>query len=115
MAAINTGIPLSGSDSTPININTLASPGVLIHTADTDDHYLNIWACNIDTNLVTLTVLKGSTGLYYIDSVVRVPPRSPKIPIEPGVLLTNSYEYRIYADVSNAIKISGFVLKRAGE
>lgn len=116
MSATNEGIPLSGSNnSLPIFINTILSPGVLIHTADTADHYLNIWATNRSSSVEILTILKGTIGNYVVDCVIKVPPQTIKIPIEPGVLLTNSYQYRAFASNSTAIILSGFVLKRTGE
>lgn len=116
MSAINEGIPLSGSNSSlPILINTISSPGVLIHTADTADHYVNIWATNTSSSVETLTILKGTLGNYVVDCVIKVPPQTIKIPVEPGILLTNSYQYRAYASNSTCVILSGFVLKRSGE
>jgi hypothetical protein len=115
MAAINEGIPLSGSNSLPITITTTASPGDLLHVADTNDHYINAWVNNTSTVPVLITVVKGLGSNYIIDSVIKVPPQSIKIPLEPGILLTNLQEYRVFASVANVIKISGHVLKRSGE
>lgn len=116
MSAINEGIPLSGSSSSqPILINTILAPGVLVHTSDTADHYVNIWVNNTSNAVETLTILKGTAGNYVVDCVVKVPPRTIKIPIEPGILLTNSRQYRAYASKPNCIILSGFVLKRSGE
>jgi hypothetical protein len=115
MSAVNEGIPLSGSNSLPITIDSTASPGTLVHVADTNDHYINTWVNNTSASPVLITVVKGLGSNYVIDSVTKVPPQSIKIPLEPGILLTNLQEYRIYSSVANVIKISGFVLKRSGE
>lgn len=116
MAPVNVGIPLSASDSLPIIISATSAIGTLIHTSDLSDHYINLWVNNIDTSPVTINILKGSSSTnYYLDSMCVIPPRTPKISLEPGILLTNSYELRIFASVANAIIVSGFVFKRSGE
>lgn len=115
MSAVNEGIPLSGSNSLPITISSVTSPGDLIHTTDTDDHYINTWINNISTTPVLVTIVKGLSSNYVVDSVIKVPPQSIKIPLEPGILLTNLQEYRVFASVPNVIKVSGHVLKRSGE
>lgn len=115
MSAVNVGIPLSGSNSLPVNISSTSSPGTLVHVSDTNDHYINTWVNNTSSNPVNITILKGLAGNYVVDSVIKVPPQSIKIPLEPGILLTNLQEYRIFAAIPNVIKISGHVLKRSGE
>lgn len=114
MAAVNVGIPLTNSNSLPITIATTVAPGQLVHTADADDHYINTWVNNISTSPVLITTYKGLSGNYLLDSIIKVPPQSIKIPLEPGILLTGQ-QYRISASVANVIIISGHVFKRSGE
>mgnify|MGYP000373092795 CR=1 FL=1 len=116
MSVVNLGIPLSGSsNSLPIIISSVSSPGTLIHTTDTDEHFINTWVNNISTSPVTVTVIKGLGSNYNVASIIKVPPQSVLIPLEPGILLTDLQEYRVYASVTNVIIISGHVLKRTGQ
>jgi hypothetical protein len=91
----------------------VASPGTIIHTAvsgtsDMDEIYL--YACNIDTEAILLTIEKGDTSASD-QLVMNIPAQSGVFLNLPGTPLNNSLVVRGFAVAGKADKINvdGFV------
>lgn len=108
---------LSGStNGMPIKVAATATPGTLIHTAQsgtTDGNYDEIWlyAYNSHTVAVVLTIEFGGTTAP--DQTIKVPLSSNAglVLIVSGLILQNSKVVGAFADVANVVTISGFVNK----
>jgi hypothetical protein len=118
MSVTNTGLVLSGSaGGLPIPIVDLIGSGygepygTLIHKTNNLSHYINVWVNNISTQEITLNVFKGVNTFFYLDSTINIPPKTFKLLIEPGILLTSDNEYRIQSS-SLGLIASGFVYLR---
>ena len=111
--AIPTKEFLSGGtgDGRPIAVAAEASAGTIIHTAHAtakDESY--IYACNIHTAAVLLTIEKGGTGTS--DQLVfNIPAQSGLYIMTPGTPLSGGLVIRAFAEagMANKINIDGFV------
>lgn len=119
MTLQNTGRPFSESTSVPILINAAATPGTLIHKSTTEaDDYVWAWACNTGELAAELMLFKGEPVLGYIlDSIIYIPPKSGKLLIEPGILITGDIELRGYVSLSSnnvrqPVYVSGHIHRR---
>jgi hypothetical protein len=105
---------LSGStNGKMIPVAATSTPGTLIHTAQTgtagkDEIWL--WANNIDTAAVVLTIEYGGTAAGD-QIIVSIPSKSGKYPVIAGELLQNGLVVRAFAASANKINLSGFVNK----
>lgn len=102
---------LSGGtgDGRPIAVAADSSPGTIIHTAHAtamDESY--IYANNIDTSAVLLTIEKGGTSTS--DQIIfNIPAQSGLYILLPGTPLSGSLVIRAFAGTANKINIDGFV------
>ncbi len=103
---------LSGStDGLPITVAATATPGTLIHTANsgtTVGSYDEVWmwAYNIHSSDLVITIELG-TDVRPI--VLTIPSKVGLVPIIPGLVLQNSKVIRVFAASTNLIMITGFV------
>jgi hypothetical protein len=106
---------LSGStDGKAIKITQTATAGDLIHTAvagttaGTFDE-IWLWANNIHTADVIVTVEFGTHTAADGNIIVTVPFKSGLVPLLPGLILQNEMDINIFAGSANVILITGFV------
>lgn len=109
--AIFTKQLLSGSvNGRPISIDTSATPGTLIHTADaTDLDEVWLWAANTDASQVQLTIEFG--GVAAPDDIIEVGigAGTGLILVIPGWILTGGLIVRAFAATADVINIGGYV------
>lgn len=103
---------LSGStNGASILVSASATPGTLIHTAQSGTSGLDeIWlyADNSSSATVKLTVEFGGTAEK--DQIeLNIPGESGLVLVVPGLVLNNSLITRAFAGTSNLISISGYV------
>lgn len=110
---------LSGSTSGKgIVVAATETAGTLIHTAvagSTAGVYDEIWlyAQNIDTSNVALTIEFGGVAVPGDTIKVTVAYQAGLVPIVPGFPLQGGCEVRAFAGTANVIEIFGFVNKIA--
>ena len=112
MSVFSSALLSGGSaNGTPIQVAATASPGTTIHTVGTgsvDEIYL--WAANISTSPVALTIEFGGTGdANSACKTVVIPANSPPIPIIPGIRLNSTLVVKAFAGTTNVINITGHV------
>lgn len=116
MRVTNQIFPFSASPtSLPIPISQTTSPGTLIHTSSATaslKDILWIWAINISTEPVILTVVKRNGETTLIDNIIHLLPQANKVQIEPGSILVAGTEYLAYASIADVIHISGWTTRR---
>ena len=104
---------LSGStNGKQIKVTATATPGTLIHTAvsgEADFDEIWLWAVNSNATNVKLTIEFGGTTSPDDTIEVYIPGESGLVLVVPGLILQNSLEVRAFADIADAIMISGFV------
>lgn len=104
---------LSGSDGgRPVIVSTTSSPGVLVHEANAGhgkQSLVRLFATNIDTSAVELSIELGGTAHPGDRIIVTVPAKSGLFEVVPGLPLDNGFEIRALADSANKILISGYV------
>jgi hypothetical protein len=105
-------IPLSGStNGRGIQVAETATPGTLIHTSvtgTTSFDELWIYAVNISTSAVKLTVEYGGTeGADNIE--LTIPGESGLTLVIPGLFLNNAQVIRAFAATTNVLSIHGYV------
>jgi len=111
--ATYTKMNLSGStNGRPIAVAaTSISSGTTIHTAVSGTSSMDeiwIFAANVTTKVVTLTVGWGGTGTS--DTIlVDVPAKQGLFLVTPGILLQNSLVVKAAASTANVINLAGFV------
>jgi hypothetical protein len=103
---------LSGStNGRPISISASASPGTIIHTAQSGTSGIDeIWlyAVNTSTSAVKLTVEFGGTSTS--DQIeLTIAAESGLTLISPALPINNSLVVRAFAATANVINISGYV------
>lgn len=103
---------LSGStNGKGINITQTATLGNTIHTAVSganDFDEIRLWAVNISTSAVKLTIEWGSaTGTDNIE--VTIPGESGLVLVIPGLILNNALVVTAFAGTTAVITIHGFV------
>lgn len=105
---------LSGStDGKPIKIVQTSTLGNTIHTAITgttagtyDEVWL--WACNVHTDDVVLTIEFGGTAVDQ-NIIVTIPSKTGLKTLVPGLILQNGAVVTAFAATTNVVMISGFV------
>lgn len=112
MAESFTKVLLSGStNGRPIPVAATSSPGTTIHTAVNSATQLDevwIYAYNIHSSEVTLTVEKGGTDAS--DQLIKeIPANSGPYPVLPGTLLNNNLVIKAFASIANKINLDGFI------
>ena len=103
------------SDSTNgrgIKVNATSSPGDDLHTAvagesDWDEVYL--YAVNLHTAIVNLTIEWGGTTSPDDRITVNVPYDAGLFCIAPGLLIQNGIDIAAFASVADKVTIFGFV------
>jgi len=101
---------LSGStDGMPIKVAATSSPGTTIDTAvagQTPGTYDEVWlwACNVHTGNVVLTLEVGDAGAQ---DIVTIPYKQGFVPIYAGHLLQNAKVIKAFASVADVIFIHG--------
>jgi len=103
---------LSGStNGASILVSASATPGTLIHTAQSGTSGLDeIWlyADNSSSATVKLTVEFGGTAEK--DQIeLNIPGESGLVLVVPGLVLNNSLITRAFAGTSNLVSISGYI------
>ena len=103
---------LSGStNGASIWVSASATPGTLIHTAQSGTSGLDeIWlyADNSSSATVKLTVEFGGTAEK--DQIeLNIPGESGLVLVVPGLVLNNSLITRAFAGTSNLVSISGYI------
>jgi hypothetical protein len=106
---------LSGStDGKAIKITTTGTAGDTIHTAvagttpGTFDE-IWLWACNLHTGALFLTIEFGGTSAPDNNIVIEIPAKSGLIPVVPGLILQNGAVVKAFAGTANLIMLMGFV------
>jgi hypothetical protein len=97
-----------------IAVAAIATPGTTIHTADaTSLDGLYLWASNVTTNPVTLTIEWGGTTNPddRIINAFEIFPNSDPKPVVVGQILSNSLVVKAFASRTKAVNISGFVTR----
>jgi hypothetical protein len=96
-----------------IAVAAIATPGTTIHTADaTSLDGLYLWASNVTTNPVTLTIEWGGTALAdRIINAFEIFPNSDPKPVVVGQVISNSLVVRAFCSAAKAVNISGFVTR----
>jgi hypothetical protein len=111
--AVYTKMLLSGStNGRAIKVAAMATPGTLLHTAvagaaDLDEIF--VYAANMHTADVELTVEWGGVAAPDDQIVVTVPYDSGLILVAPGLLLQNSLVVRAFAAVADVVCVHGYV------
>lgn len=119
MTLQNTGLTFSESLSLPLLINAPSTPGTLVHKSSSEaDDYVWIWASNTGELAAEIRLYKGESILgYTLDCSIIIPPKSGKVLIEPGILITGGVEIRGYVVISSnnvrqPVYFSGHVHRR---
>ena len=109
--ATYTKLKLSGStDGKGIKVTQTATAGDTIHTAHaTALDEIWIYAVNMDSSDVILTIEWGQTDVPDGNISCTIPSLSGLQLIIPGLLLTNSLVVKAFASTANALIIHGFV------
>jgi hypothetical protein len=97
-----------------IVVSETATPGQLIHTAPagtTEGSFdeVWIWAMNLHTADVLLTIEYGAAHATGGNIVVTIPFKSGLVPVVPGLLLQNSLDINAFAATDDAITLYGFI------
>lgn len=104
-------VPLSASvNGRPIAIAATDAPTTLLHTADQsalDEVYL--YAANITSAEVTLTIQFGGTGVSDNLVATSIPANSGPVQLAFGQRLTGGLEVRAFASVANAVNMTGII------
>lgn len=97
-----------------IPVAAVATPGTVAHvalagTAGYDEVYA--WVTNATNNARLLTIEWGGTGnpADHMVHQLSIPANSPPIPIITGQVLQNGLTLALFADVGNALNVTGFV------
>jgi hypothetical protein len=106
---------LSGSaNGRTIPVAATATPGTLVHAAlagatGFDEVYL--WVSNVTNAARALTIEWGGAGdpADHMVKQLSIPANSPPIPIATGQVLQNGLSVRAFADVANALNVTGYV------
>lgn len=103
---------LSGStDGKSIVVSATSASGTTIHTALTGTTNFDevwLWACNIHTADIVLTMEYGGSVVAN-NIVVTIPFNSGLVPILPGLILNNGEVIKAFAGTTNVINLFGFV------
>ena len=98
----------ASTDGKGIKVVETDTPGTLIHTAvagEIDMDELWLYAVNIDTSPVTLTIEWGTAS----PRPIVLAARSGLIQIIPGLALQNEQTVKAYASSANVVIIDGFI------
>lgn len=104
--------PLSGStNGRLVAVAATATPGTLLHTGatgtdDWDEVYL--WAANVSTSDVLLTIEHGGTGTAN-EVKFLIPAQVGLVELGGKLMIQNGLVVRAYAGSANVINISGYV------
>ena len=108
----------SSTDGRGISITTTGSAGTLLHTgSSTAAHYdtINLYATNIDTSAIKLTVQWGGTTEAGDWIEVTIPPESGLVKVVEGGLIkgnaSTALEVRAFAGTTAKIAIFGDVIR----
>jgi hypothetical protein len=113
MATFAKALLSQSTNGRQIKVSATGSVGTDIHQAGAGINAsaideIWIYATNIGTSQVALTVQMGSTGSY--DNIVStIPSRSGLTLLIPGLTITNSDYIRAYAATADVILLSGYV------
>jgi hypothetical protein len=106
---------LSGStNGRTIPVAATVTPGTLVHQAlagSTGYDEVYFWVSNVTNAARLLTIEWGGTGdpADHMGKQISIPANSPPIPIGTGQVLQNGLSVRAFADVANALNITGYV------
>lgn len=78
-----------------------------VAAGDFDEVWL--WATNIHTTSVTLTIEFGDTDAVNDHIVVTIPPNSGLVQVLPGLLISGNNDIQAFAGVGSKINLFGFV------
>jgi len=107
---------LSGSTAgRGLTVTATASGNQVVHdpittaiaTGDFDEVWL--WATNIHTTSVKLTIEFGATTAANDHIVVTIPPDSGLVQVLPGLLISGNNDIQAFAGVASKINLFGFV------
>jgi hypothetical protein len=110
-----TAKPFSGSaNGRGIKVTATSTPGTTIHTAvnSTDSGVMDenwLYACNLHTSVVNLTIEFGGTTAPDDTIVVPLQSKSGLVPIIPGLRLNGNVVIKAFASVANVVMIVGNV------
>lgn len=111
MSATFTKVKASGStDGQAIKVAATSSPGTTVHTAHAtalDEVWL--YAYNSDTVARELTVQWGGTTSPDDETKLTIQPKTGRVLVIPGDVLTNSKVIRAFAAAANVVTVSAFV------
>lgn len=108
MAATISKALLSGFNNPGAVAGTTSGTANTIHTAtggSTVLHEVWVYAANIDTASVDLTVMQGGGTV----NIVSVPAKQGLLLVLPGLVMQNAQLLQAYASVASKIVIHGFV------
>ena len=108
-------VELSGrADGLGQKVVATSTAGTTIHTATSNNGASNdydevwIWATNIHTTSVLLTIEFGGTTAANDHIAVTIPASSGLSLVIPGLILENSLVIKAFAGVANVINLFGF-------
>jgi len=113
MATFTKALLSQSTSGRQIAVSATGSVGTTIHQAGNGINSnaideIWIYATNIGTSQVSLTVQMGSTGSF--DNIIStIPSRAGLTLLIPGLTITNSDFIRAYAPITGVILLSGYV------
>ena len=109
-------VELSGrADGLGVAVVATSSAGTTIHTATSNNGASNdydeiwLWATNIDTSPIKLTIEFGGTTAAGDHIEVTIPAETGLSQVIPGLILENSLIVKAFAGTASKITLFGFV------
>lgn len=119
MTVTHNSLPLStAAAGVPVKVTATGHPAQLVHAAHASDHdFVTLWVTNVHSTDVEVTTVITANGVASSNSTpistsIIIPAKSGKAVIEPGVLLTGSYELKVYASVADVTYYQGYIYRR---
>jgi len=103
-----------GADGLGVLVVNTASSGTTIHVATSNNGASNdydevwLWATNIHTTSVLLTIQWGGTTAARDHIEVTIPASSGLVQVIPGLILENSLNIKAFASTASVINLFGF-------